>query len=217
MAVKFREALKKLALVLCVLFSAFGLWSCSGDASADSQASSIETDVAALQAQVTALKSASAAQQTAIDTLQTTVDTLQPANVLKVYDNNDRLLGRAVGAEIFHVVALTSTGKLYATEWAGENSNMVIPFTTSDCTGAPLLYEDDGYPDNLIFHYNGSYYTRDADMPATSVIPLSEYYQHNQTCASSSLGTSNVYSTVTLTPVEAGLPATIAYPLIIKD
>jgi hypothetical protein len=205
--------MKKLVLSLCVLsLVAFGLAACS-DASADSSSSSIETDVVALQAQVTALESASAAQQTAIDTLQATVDTLQSANVPKVYDNNDILLGRAVGAGTYEFSTLTSTEKLFTIWWDGTGSDTYIAFTTSDCTGTPVIVDD--YPSNVIIHWNGGYYVKDVSTPAASVTTLS--YNYPGLGCQSSATTQTVYRTVSITPAQAGLPATIAYPLIIKN
>jgi hypothetical protein len=199
--------MKKLVLSLCVLsLVVFGLSACSSDASADSQTTSIETDVAVLQAQV-------AAQQTAIDTLQATVDTLQSANVPKVYDNNDILLGRAVGATTTEIGVLTNTGKLFVILWDGTRFDGYITFATPDCTGAPLIADD--YPSNFIIPWGGGYYVKDVNTPAASVTTLS--YVYPGVGCQSSTTTQTVYSTVPLTPSAVGLPATIAYPLIIKD
>jgi hypothetical protein len=199
--------MKKLVLSLCVLsLVVFGLSACS-DASADSPSSSIETDVAALQAQVAALESSSAAQQTAIDTLQS-------AAVPKVYDSNDILLGRTVGADDLYVTVLTNTGKLFVTTWAEEYFDSALFFTAANCTGTPFVVDDVGFPSNYIFSYGGEYHVVIVNTPATSIIPVS--YYHGDTCSSYS-STQTVQATVTITPAATGLPATIAYPLIIKD
>jgi hypothetical protein len=184
--------MRKLLLVLCVLFSAFGLWSCSSDASADSTPAADNTEltarVATLEAVVAGLK------------------------VPKLYssDYDADILGVVLSADEYSVTALTSTGMLFTLDW-NNNTASTIYYDGTNCTGnayVPSFLR----PINLIVIKNpnwGEYYAIDLNqytgIDKAGIVSMQPPFP-SPCGAPDNPPTSFFYRLKSITPADAGLP-----------